>query len=71
MIKYHFYVCNKEAKPYLEHIAFRDYLRDTRMRGTNIGSIKEELAERYRYDVDAYCEHKTEFVQSILAKAKK
>ena len=26
VIKYHFYVCHNEAKPYLEHIAFRDYL---------------------------------------------
>lgn len=68
MIKYHFYVCNKDAKPYLEHIAFRDYLREHLDARDEYQRIKEELAERYRYDVDAYCEHKTEFVKSILAK---
>ena len=27
VMKYHLYVCHPDAKPYLEHIAFRDYLR--------------------------------------------
>ena len=68
VIKYHFYVCNKDAKPYLEHIAFRDYLREHPDARDEYQRIKEELSERYRYDVDTYCEHKTEFVKSILAK---
>ena len=71
VIKYHFYVCNKDAKPYLEHIIFRDYLREHPDARDEYQRIKEELAERYRYDVDTYCEHKTEFVRSILSKAKK
>lgn len=70
VIKYHFYVCCKDAKPYLEHIAFRDYLRTHPQEREEYQHLKEELAQKYRYDVDAYCEHKTEFVQSILAKAK-
>lgn len=68
VIKYHFYLCNKDAKPYLEHIAFRDYLRTHPQEREEYQHLKEELAKKYRYDVDTYCEHKTEFVQSILAK---
>ena len=68
VIKYHFYVCHKDAKPYLEHIAFRDYLRTHPQARDEYQRIKEELAQQYRYDVDTYCEHKTAFVRSILQK---
>ena len=66
VIKYHFYVCCRDAKPYLEHIAFRDYLRTHPQEREEYQHIKEELAQKYRFDVDTYCEHKTEFVRSIL-----
>lgn len=67
-MKYHLYVCFPDAVPYREHIAFRDYLRTHRQAREDYQQLKEQLAEQFRYDVDSYCEHKTEFVRSILAK---
>lgn len=68
VMKYHLYVCRPDAKPYLEHIAFRDYLRAHPQARDEYQRLKEQLAEQYRYDVDSYCEHKTEFVRSILSR---
>ena len=67
VMKYHLYVCHPDAKPYFEHIAFRDYLRAHPQARDEYQRLKEQLAEQYRYDVDSYCEHKTTFVRSILS----
>lgn len=55
-----------DAKPYREHLAFRDYLRCHPNAREEYQQLKVQLAQQYRFDVDAYCEHKTEFVRSIL-----
>ncbi|QUL58261.1 GrpB family protein [Paenibacillus tritici] len=68
-MKYHLYVCPKDGKGYLEHIAFRDYLRSHPSARDEYQAVKQRLAEEFRYDIDAYCEGKTAFVQSILQKA--
>lgn len=68
-MKYHLYVCPKDGKGYLEHIAFRDYLRSNTAARNEYEEIKQRLAQEYRYDIDAYCEGKTAFVDTILTKA--
>lgn len=70
-MKYHLYVCPKDGKGYLEHIAFRDYLRSNEAARQAYGEVKQRLAEQYRHDIDAYCEGKTAFVTSILSIAMK
>ncbi|WP_369694381.1 GrpB family protein [Nostoc commune] len=30
------------------------------------GELKRQLAQRFRYDVDSYCDAKTQFVEGIL-----
>lgn len=70
-MKYHLYVCPKDGKGYLEHIAFRDYLRSNAVARQAYAEVKQRLAVQYRYDIDAYCEGKTAFVTSILSKAMK
>jgi GrpB-like predicted nucleotidyltransferase (UPF0157 family) len=70
-MKYHLYVCPKDGKGYLEHIAFRDYLRSNAVARQAYAEVKQHLAEQHRYDIDAYCEGKTAFVTSILSKAMK
>ena len=67
-MKYHLYVCFPDAVPYREHLAFRDYLRAHPQARQDYQQLKEQLAEQFRYDVDSYCERKTEFVRSILAR---
>lgn len=66
VMRYHLYVCLPDAKPYREHLAFRDYLRCHPNTREEYQQLKVQLAQQYRFDVDAYCEHKTEFVRSIL-----
>lgn len=68
-MKYHLYVCPKDGKGYLEHIAFRDYLRSNTAARKEYEEIKQRLAQEYRYDIDAYCEGKTAFVDTVLTKA--
>ncbi len=68
LMKYHLYVCPKDGKGYLEHIAFRDYLRENETAKKEYEALKTNLAKKYRYDIDNYCGKKTEFVRGILNK---
>ena len=47
----------------------RDYLREHPDAREAYARLKQDLAEKYRSDVDAYCDHKTDFIQDILNKA--
>lgn len=68
LMKHHLYVCPKDGKGYLEHVAFRDYLRENETARKEYETLKLKLAETYRHDVDSYCEKKTEFIRTILNK---
>lgn len=57
-MKYHLYVCPKNGKGYLEHIAFRDYLRANETARNEYERLKLNLAKTYRYDIDSYCDKK-------------
>ena len=69
VMRYHLYVCLPDAKPYREHLAFRDYLRCHPNTREEYQQLKVQLAQQYRFDVDAYCEHKTEFVSRFSVDA--
>lgn len=68
---YHLYVCPMDGKGYLEHIAFRDYLRTNDEARKEYQQLKIELAKKYAFDREAYCIGKTEFIRSILDKVVK
>ncbi|MNC70879.1 hypothetical protein D3C75_1217360 [compost metagenome] len=70
-MNYHLYVCPKDGQGYLEHIAFRDYLREHPSAAEEYARVKLSLAREYRYDREAYTDGKTGFVRSILEKAMK
>ncbi|MDM5155102.1 GrpB family protein [Bacillus sp. DX1.1] len=65
-MKYHLYVCPKDGKSYLEYIALRDYLSANETARKEYEELKYRLAERYRFDIDNYCNAKTDFVRDIL-----
>jgi GrpB-like predicted nucleotidyltransferase (UPF0157 family) len=67
-MKYHLYVCPKDGKGFLEHIAFRDYLRTHEEPRKEYEELKIRLAETYRNNIDQYILNKKEFVESILNK---
>ncbi|ACL69025.1 uncharacterized conserved protein [Halothermothrix orenii H 168] len=68
LMKHHLYVCPKDGKGYLEHIALRDYLRENKDARREYEELKLKLARKYRNDVDTYCIKKTDFINSILSK---
>lgn len=67
-MKYHLYVCPKDGKGYLDHIALRDYLSANEAARKEYEELKYRLVENYRYDIDGYCEGKTDFIRKILNK---
>lgn len=67
---YHMYVCPKDGKGHLEHVAFRDYLKNHPEEAEGYGRLKMQLAEQYPNDINSYVTSKYSFVQNILMKTK-
>jgi GrpB-like predicted nucleotidyltransferase (UPF0157 family) len=63
---YHIYVCPKNGRGYLEHIAFRDYLKSHPEAMKAYGELKTKLAEQFRTDTTSYVNAKQRFIQNIL-----
>lgn len=49
----------------LRHLAFRDYLRSHRDVAMEYVALKKDLAARFPYDIDRYCDGKDAFVKKI------
>jgi len=47
------------------HLAVRDYLRANPEVAEEYGALKSRLARKYPYDIEAYCDGKDAFVQSL------
>ena len=47
------------------HLAFRDYLRDSRKVQEEYGRLKKQLAERFPCDIEGYCDGKDDFVKRM------
>lgn len=69
-LRHHLYVCTEENRAYKEHVSFRDHLRGDEQAKNEYAQLKRDLARKYRYDVDSYCEAKTEFIHSILKRVR-
>jgi GrpB-like predicted nucleotidyltransferase (UPF0157 family) len=68
---YHMYVCPRNGKGHIEHMIFRDYLRNHKEEMQAYGQLKMKLAEQYRTDINSYANGKCDFVKNILQKANK
>jgi len=64
--KHHLYVCQTGSIGLRNHLALRDHLRDHPEKVVEYGNLKQDLAEKYPYDIDAYIEGKTDFITNIL-----
>ncbi len=53
------------------HLAVRDYLRANKTVAEEYGALKQRLAKKYPYDIEAYCDGKDSFVQSLERSALK
>jgi len=63
------YVCLAGSTSLRNHLALRDYLRESPKETEEYSQLKKELAGRHPHDIDSYIEGKSEFIVSILAKA--
>lgn len=63
---HHLYVCQTGSVGLRNHLALRDHLRQYPAKVVEYGDLKQYLAQKYPYDIDAYIEGKTDFITSIL-----
>jgi len=62
------YLCKKGSIGLINHINFRNYLREHPDLVVAYGLLKQGLAQKYPYDIDAYIDGKTNFIVDILSK---
>lgn len=70
-MRQHVYVCPADSPALNEHRLLRDALLASEELRTAYSSLKQDLAQRFANDRDAYTEGKTEFVQNVLKEAQK
>jgi GrpB-like predicted nucleotidyltransferase (UPF0157 family) len=63
---HHLYVCPPASLEFRRHVAFRDYLRSHPEEAEAYGKLKRALALRFRSNIDAYVDGKSEFVADVL-----
>ncbi len=51
------------------HLAFRDYMRAHEKERDEYAQIKKDLAQRFPYDIDGYCDGKEDFVREMEKRA--
>jgi len=68
---YHIHMAGKDHNGLWDRLYFRDYLIENKETAKGYEKIKRELAEKYKYDREAYTEGKTEFIKRITEKARK
>ncbi len=67
----HLCVCIQGARPLVEHLLLRDYLRSHPEDAERYAAVKRELAVRFRLDREGYVEAKSGMVQELLAAAER
>ncbi|MEM9540459.1 MAG: GrpB family protein [Cyanobacteria bacterium P01_E01_bin.42] len=67
--QHHLYVCSVDTPNLHNHLIFRDYLRTHPDTVQEYGNLKKQLVQECGGDRNAYTMAKTEFIESILAKA--
>jgi GrpB-like predicted nucleotidyltransferase (UPF0157 family) len=60
------YVCLNRSLALRNHLALRDFLRSHPDSAVEYGKLKKKLVSRYKNDIDAYVEGKTEFIIGLL-----
>lgn len=63
---HHLHLVPLDSPLWRERLAFRDHLRASSSAATAYAGLKTELAERYRFDREAYTDAKGVFIRSIL-----
>jgi GrpB-like predicted nucleotidyltransferase (UPF0157 family) len=64
---HHLHIVPTGSDLWRARLAFRDRLRKDPLARAEYAALKNDLAERYHDDREAYTDSKTEFVQRIVA----
>jgi GrpB-like predicted nucleotidyltransferase (UPF0157 family) len=67
--RHHLYVVVEGSKPHVDHVRFRDYLRNHPQVAREYAELKRALADQHRNDRAGYTEAKAEFIARVLADA--
>lgn len=67
---HHLHIVEITSDFWRRHLLFRDYLRAHPEVAHEYEGLKRRLAERYRFDRQAYTEAKTEFIQAVVERAR-
>jgi GrpB-like predicted nucleotidyltransferase (UPF0157 family)/chloramphenicol 3-O-phosphotransferase len=68
---HHLYLVVQGSQPYLDHIEFREYLRDHPEVASEYADLKTSLAEQHGDDRPGYENSKADFVTSVLQTARR
>ena len=60
------YLCKEGSIGLLNHLNFRNHLRNDSNAVIRYGNLKKELAQKFPYNIDAYIDGKTSFIIEIL-----
>jgi GrpB-like predicted nucleotidyltransferase (UPF0157 family) len=66
---HHLHVAQVGGEFWVDHVAFRDYLRTHPQTAEEYARLKHELADRFRADWAAYTEGKSDFILEVLRRA--
>ena len=67
---HHVHIFAEESRKEIErHLAVRDYLRTHKKDAEVYAALKTELAEKFTYDNEGYCDGKDSFVKDLERKA--
>jgi len=68
LMKHHLYVCEENSLELRKHLTFRNWLRNHPEDLEAYAAVKMELAEKFRYDRDAYQNGKSTIIEQIYKK---
>lgn len=66
---HHIHVFERANPEIKRHIDFRDYMIQHPEEAKQYGELKKELAKKFRYDIEGYCNGKDAFIKGIDKKA--
>ena len=66
---HHVHLITFQSRLWIERLTFRDCLRADAALRTAYAALKHDLAARFQDDREAYTEHKTDFIQHVVASA--
>jgi GrpB-like predicted nucleotidyltransferase (UPF0157 family) len=68
---FHVHMVPVSSDYWAEHLLFRDYLRSHPQAAEEYGALKRGLADRFRFDRDAYRAGKLPFIDTVVAAARR